>query len=960
VIGGGRWTNSLQWEGLHVTAYGDVNGAQTIANHARKTLGRIRVPTGTRRSVATALQWKPSGERLSTLLGTAILGKGEFRIGRHRAPITIAIVQETSPPVDVRLVLSALFPQPFWPSELRHALQAVNGLPTAWEFFADPKASTSAARMELVDVESVQLAPGWAEPPAYPQSPSYTSSGSRDFKARGRPPHDDDFDETPVRQPRVPVDAGVAFGPKFYGKLAAAAIVGATVLLPFESQPLRFDLDWFNAYRDALMNVGRDAASLDRDLAFISGTLINGLIEEADDVDDLDAVTAFMSEDEVAEFTVLLAAEDPADRRWFEFSTPDRRNAIALEYLVAVLVPPTTVNLEPAADFSDDLDDIIEGATATYDRDTDEIQFRNLFGVMHLHLTKLRFTLRPGAPAAELEGITSEGAQLRLRLEFCQLTFDFWTEPSAEIWMIIIRILTIGLTDAALWNDGVGDISLGPSALVGTLAPERVEDRLRTRWRSSGELSQVDTNVFVIGWNPLQDLVTLTGSLILSLFDVLSGTALARVERSLNDRLDDERVLEFPRSFTCGSDIVDDGPDADPATRVLAAPQSVNGVITAGESIYYRGMYGRQPRGTAETAPFNPHMPRDGAYVVHRQVFDRMVERRSGLQNNRLTPTIPEPAGRRNSDLFPAFVRDIRRVDVATLRQLTDAGLLPNAERRQWVSGLEYLHIFAGMSEGPIFDEFEDLAIPVLGAIGVPRVYLAVAARVTLLDGLDGIPFGGRVGDVALTVTARHVMDLDFVYTDERPLRDVLANLLRALEGVTLPILPGTSTGVVLTPFRFGSVPILDAPIGRRMVLRLGLWNQGLLTPLPGLPAALQFSLTDPVPLAPGAVTFRTDVPEFREQARIDLVREAAGTRTDNVLARLERNLQDIAHYLAFYELLEDLPAGADWSVVRNDRVTGEPMLTVRTEGDRLYLDFEVDPLFLGDLALWDLWGSVM
>ena len=933
---------------------GTAGGELLVTDLVSKRCGVVRGPKSARRrgEPRCRVDLAPSAKVRQSPLGPAALSEGWLTFGRERVFFRGAFVKAAGLSCSHERVMACLFPEPFLGAQLKEAL-GKNGLPV-WMELSSSATATSTASLELLEVgpwtEEARRPAEGGTCPDLPWGSRAAHGGSANL---GLGPLDTlDADDLELLNDSLalllgaPIDAGVALAPGFYRKLAGMGAALARLVLPLEDRRLRFNVDWFARFRAALIDAGWPATDLDQNLASVIEFVIAADLAGAESLDEVPDLTALLDPAQLAQLTESFA-ESEGIGRWFGFSNDDARKEIASRYLTEVLAAPYRADFRPPADFSEWLEGSpLEGVEASFDAGSGEIVLRHVLGIMHVHLSRLRLTMRAPDPALAFEALAAEGPTLGLGIEFFQLTFDFWTEPSAEWWMIIVRVVTLGLTDAALWNAGVGDMSVGSSSLIASLSAERDGDRLRTRWRQ-GAASQVDTNVFAIGWNPLQDLILLTGAGLVSLFDGLRGTVLAQIQSNVNDAIEEQRLLEFPRFFTCGSAIPSGEDGSDRATRVLARPTSVEPLITQGASIYYRGIYDFAGAGTRDRRPFDPRMPLDGAYVFHRKVLARLVEARSRLAGDRPSLTVPNPSSGSNLDVLPALVRDAQALDSDFIDALVAAGLLSPQHGANWKHILMMEQGFlaiSGHSGGVIGIE---------EVVPVPTLRLEVKADVTFGDGLDGVAITSGKSDpiavVRLSITGFHGMGFDFVTDLGTMARATIKNLWDDLNPSLTPSFRRD------LPPTFGETPVMEVVVVRQMLLEVGLANQET-EPLAGFPAAFDFSLASLSVLADGPTTWRVESDDFRQPEREAAVRSRVAAQGETRLFPLERALRQRARYLDYTHILGDsVPAGLAWHVTKPDQDGTRSILAVRTIGERLYLDFELDPLVLRDLDFLDL-----
>lgn len=905
----------------------DWGGDTVTVVHGSK---RARVPSaGERPSQQWRLQLHETNEVIDSPAGKARVREGVLLAGRDDIGVRIAVA---APPHGLKSdrITAALFPRALFGGSLSDALATVDGLPVLVEF-------ATGASLELIAMHS-----GTAqaeEPPA--AAPPREARASR--KSRGVPILNpltaeqlEDLNDALRLLLGDPIDAGVAFGERFYAKLASGGSAFARLVLPKTNKKLRFDLDWFKKYRARLIDVDfAQADDLDGRLANAVQMVIAARLALAEEPGDVKGLVPLLTSDEVDELETLMDEAQDTER-WYRFSTEERRAAIALGYLTSELAAPQPVDLRPPRNFSSSFDDSpLEGVSATYDAGSDEATIRNILGVMHLHLHKLRFTLRANDPACDSPRISASGPKIVIGLRFFEVTFDFWTEPSADPVMIAVRIATIGLTDAALWNAGFGGASIPDSTVSGFLAAERHDATLKTRWRN-GEADDVDINLFAIGWNLLQDLVVLAGDVLVSLFDLFRTELVAAIEKPVNKAIDEHHLLEFPSFFQCGE-------AGDATTKFLAAPSSVEPLLTARESLYYRGIYAFGGPNAQDRHPFDPVLPADGAYVIHRTVLARLVERRTGLQRRRPSLRAGRPDTGTDADLLPPAVRNARRLEGTLFDAIAAAGYLDPADAERWK------HIVQ-LSSGflPLLG-FEGPLLPI-DVVPVPALTLGFEADVAIGNGLNGVAIVDGVPDPMAVVRARipvsHTISIRILTPEGRDVRDILRSVWSRLSDAL-----GESSAL---PPSFGEVPIGDFESNRQFLLTIGLASQGFDEPLAGIPPAFDFSLDRMSLLADGPTTWLGPA-AYQQASRETAVRTRVADLLDSELPNMHRKLGLKAGQIDFTSSVPSLPAGVAWHVTKKLHRSTDPTLAVRTLGDRIYLDFDLELFFLSDLHYRDL-----
>jgi hypothetical protein len=528
--------------------------------------------------------------------------------------------------------------------------------------------------------------------------------------------------------------------------------------------------------------------------------------------------------------------------------------------------------------------------------------------------------------------------------------------PSGTWQMVVTAAATLSVAFWAFHNHGFGSVwladgeQLNPSFPEGTTLAYSVTPTVEDNRIQHDFIWNLDESIFFIryqyNWlNPLSVPLLFIVDAVLQLYIGLGDekVLVEKVADALQQFIFSE-YLQFPAMFTIGN------PNArDRASRYVADPQFVEPVLTPNDlssrqSVYYRGIYGFAE---AEPTPFNPVFPRDGAYVFHRRVLGAMIGARLRIDGRRLDVNLPNLPGAPISSLVPDEARNATLADASVFDLLVSANLMTSEARESWVAYLEFmagLLSFLGHPDGII--ELEPPA-----QIRV-RTYLEVKeVDVDWPDGLDGLNIDDgeaeAVGPVTMTVVCHNVLDIEFrVASDGRELHEYLEfyeenvwDDINWPQGLAVPPLP--------SPVQ---VPFFDTEVSIRGYLRVGLWDQDLELS-PGLPASFDFTVSDFAEAEDGDTTVTNSNQElfpeelFSEE-RAQIVRDAAKAFLEaRVVERLERYVSFVGRYLSFPII--DAELGANWRVSNQPRTE----LFVRTEGDRLYLDFEIDSLIVDNLG---------
>jgi hypothetical protein len=437
------------------------------------------------------------------------------------------------------------------------------------------------------------------------------------------------------------------------------------------------------------------------------------------------------------------------------------------------------------------------------------------------------------------------------------------------------------------------------------------------------DASQLDTTFWAIGWNPLSDIIVLFASALFTALNAATDDVAARLRTGVQEAIDDGNQLRFPDAFTVGP-----ATERDAASEIVGDPRQVEALMEPNQSVFYRGIYGFTS--ATDPPPLDRNLSRDGTYFFHRRVLEEMIRARLGVDGRALGVAWPKTDASA-ADLISAEIRDAVEFGPDLLAQMVDLGMMTAELRQSWLAYLEARRgwlSFEGMSEGRILLQAQ-----------------AGAKLVNRLEGRAGIQWSdislpifadAAVASVVVELTGRNTVETRF-RTDRG---DGLLSWLKFMEEEVWDQVPLPS-GVFL-PKSSGAIDLFTTSIYSSGLLHVGLWKQRLEV-TPGFPASFDFAVRRFDVTSDGDTKFLVDSEEFATDARAQLVRDALRVFFPGPLAELDRPLVDVGRYASF----EGAEVGLHWRVVD---AAGTNRF-VRIKGDRLYLDFEVDPLIIQSLG---------
>jgi hypothetical protein len=250
---------------------------------------------------------------------------------------------------------------------------------------------------------------------------------------------------------------------------------------------------------------------------------------------------------------------------------------------------------------------------------------------------------------------------------------------------------------------------------------------------------------------------------------------------------------------------------------------------------------------------------------------------------------------------------------------------------QQWLAYLEARSLLLsriGMPSGPI-----PLRPP---AGGVLSTSVRSTVSVQWPDGLSAINADAPIGGVDIELLGHHTFRAQF-FTSTGV--ELISSLRSQQEAALAALGLVTSHFGISLPSTTGTVPVLNTAVETSGQLHVGLWFQGLEV-IPGFPASFDFAVRRFRTPSSGATELLVNSP-YATHPRARLVRESLNPALLDALTGLDRPLQDVARYAS----IAGAQVGLHWRVV-----TGVTRM-VRTRGDRVYLDFLIDPLIVQNLG---------
>ncbi|MBE2224100.1 MAG: hypothetical protein IAF02_21350, partial [Anaerolineae bacterium] len=166
-----------------------------------------------------------------------------------------------------------------------------------------------------------------------------------------------------------------------------------------------------------------------------------------------------------------------------------------------------------------------------------------------------------------IESITLQDGRIRLvvALDWLSGTFDYSFYPSdtTEGWVCIIA--SLGLCGLLASNLGTGYFNVNDVRLVLDLIPQLKEGKVNFNVVPDEEASELDANVWTIGWNPAADIVHIVAELFGNLFDLFAGEFLDVITDEVG-KLINEPWLTWPAIWNAVS-----GPDLRATAGIIRA-----------------------------------------------------------------------------------------------------------------------------------------------------------------------------------------------------------------------------------------------------------------------------------------------------------------------------------------------------------------------------------------------------
>jgi len=124
-----------------------------------------------------------------------------------------------------------------------------------------------------------------------------------------------------------------------------------------------------------------------------------------------------------------------------------------------------------------------------------------------------------------------------LAIESIDADFDFAINPKPTLGSILCGIFTFGLCHALVVNIGVGTLNLNDITIALFIVPELDGDSLRFSSVFDSDGSQVDADIWTIGWNPLADIFEGAIESVANVFDVFHWPIIDEIESAVSGTL---------------------------------------------------------------------------------------------------------------------------------------------------------------------------------------------------------------------------------------------------------------------------------------------------------------------------------------------------------------------------------------------------------------------------------------
>jgi hypothetical protein len=857
------------------------------------------------------------------------------------------VSQSEVPREKIRGLVETLFPPHALGPEVGGWFRRLRALPVRLAIHQGGPDGPLAGTWEAIEVSSYvfatsdfQVPEGYAAAAAADHS-LLRSRGTRRMRRSERDRLDDPRFEPPEvtgRIPNVPVDAGIGFSGEFVRKLGKAASAVVNVFDPLLPTNLQLQLDWYMALRDRLHEVGLvDTALMEDAIVAAVDDMLRKEVTRIQQLNELPDLRRLLDDDQRESLQAVIDSMtgDQAANRWTHWTDNRSRLIVARRYALEVLLKPIDLDMRPQIPYDDPLrvfeevdaqGNVVEGSGVevgklSFFRSGNELYIYHLIDLTNITVHNFRPQIEIADDLLTDVFVRDDGFELVLATRRITIPFDFWTEPAATFWTLAASLVTLGVAYLGLWNIGSGELTFEPAELHFRLRPRLSGARIVQSLEYDEDASHVDVTFWALGWNPLNDMITLMASALVSALDLGAVEVGQQARDAARDVINENRVLAFPDSFSVGSIH-----KRDAASRIIAAPQEVQTLIATGHSVFYRGIYGTTP--PPEIQPLEQTVPRDGTYFFHRRVLESMIAARLGVDGQRLDVTLPALAAPANA-LIPDEVRNATELGPELLRRMVTLGLMSEEDRRRWQAYLDlrvWLLSFEGMPNGRI-----PLQPPARGRL---RTFQQGGAAVQWADGINGLPADVAVASADVRLTGRHVLEIRF-FTERG---DDLLPWLAMMEKIVWKQVPLTSG--VSFPNNAGAVPILNTSVTARGQLHVGIWDQRP-DVTPGFPASFDFAVRKFGGTNAGETKLLA-TSAYATDARAQAIRDALALVFPDALAKLDRTLFATGRYASF----TGVEAGLHWRVAS----PGGFSQFVRTKGDRLYLDFEIDPLIVENL----------
>ncbi len=534
--------------------------------------------------------------------------------------------------------------------------------------------------------------------------------------------------------------------------------------------------------------------------------------------------------------------------------------------------------------------------------------------------------------------------------------FGFLTSPGSHNATAALCMVTLGISCVASLNLGLGSYWLEDSEALFETSIEAASGegqpaRLSHATRFLADESSVHSNLFMIGLNPVSDILDLIVSIGASLGDAGVGEMTEKVTSALDSLL---TLLDFPNSFTAGNHAFDieqfevgqpfgaprrlDGADA-----FLAAPELAD-LVEQDSSRYYRGIYDVAfAEGLPEALELDAEA--DGSYVFHKQVLEEMILARLAADGLPIPEDVPATG--------PANLTGFERLGPDMLATLAEAGYLSPGDAQAWADYLDdvalWIDAFYALQNvgGDAFPDRQPGEV-LLRSPARRRRRVEVGAGNVRIDwpaSLSGLPVESPLAPVEVSIEAQYRESYPF---REATTGDVLSDFFDMIEGLSpVPLSPGIVRPQALVS---QSPADLEVDLGFSGELFIGLGSPPAGSIFPAIPPSFEFSIDNQTPAqilypSSGGSILVVRCPSILI-SNCELRQALADELSTLAPERLRKSPRQRVRYFS-HPVLEDpgteeffgFPFGAHWRVVD----AADEELLVRTTDQRLYLDFEID-----------------